>query len=266
MKRIIFAAVFGLLICQSNVQADIFKYVDENDIVHFTDRPTPRFTIQLGPFTRAKADRCSKKLKDLGHSANSIKSGKDVYLVRFGNFSTQSQAKAEAQELVANKIISTYKLYENKEAKPFKRVEIYGEPSKPPDSSRLTGEARTIEIYLNSKAFKIILSKALAEYQTAGDNLSRIQMNNFYSVCSDNNGIVPIVCSLNFPGDYPVGPTLPLRYLHFIEKVTRDVARSFIKSSTTDYEIIGQYQLYMVCRFTYSHYFDRLDAFYGGHG
>ena len=266
MKLIIFVAVFGLLICQRSVQADIFNYVDENDIVHFTDNPTPCLTIQMGPFSRAKADRWSMKLKEIGYSVNSIKNGNGLYLIRFGNFSTQSQAKTEAQKLVANKIISTYRLYENKEAKPFKRVATEGKPSKPLDSSRLTGQARTMEIYLNSKAFKMVLGKALTEYQTAGDDLSSIQMNDFYSVCSDNNGIVPVVCSLNFPGNYPVGPTLPLRYLHFIEIVTRDVSRSFIKSSTKDYELVSQYRSYMVCRFTYSHYFDRLDAFYGGHG
>jgi len=121
MKRIMFVGIFGLLICQGHAQADIYRYEDESGMIHFTDMPAPRFTIQLGPFkARVEADRWNMKLKTIGIDATSFKSSNDVYSVRFGNFSTQSQAETEAKKLVSRKIIKNHIVYENKEAAQFK--------------------------------------------------------------------------------------------------------------------------------------------------
>ena len=84
--------------------ADIYRYIDPNGSIHFTDTPFPGYHLQhgeddffgfyvlMGPFTSKKAaEGLKKKLEANGIEAFSYKQGKANFGVWFGNFQSSAE-------------------------------------------------------------------------------------------------------------------------------------------------------------------------------
>jgi hypothetical protein len=269
--KLILLAVF--IVSDFNVQAhaDIYRYIDPNEVVHMTDVPLPGYKkfvagkknnpspdndvvqreqkddfygyyIQMGPFQNIKeAEKLRIRLQHKGIEAFSFKQRKGKFAVWFGNFSTQEKAQAEAKNLVSEKIIGKYFISSPQEAYPVQPIEL--------NKSKLTREAKKMANVLKSMHS---IMKFRSECVFKAGEMANIQDS--------------VACSMYFPGDYAVG-NVPMRYVHDIEAFTQKTAVSFTRTKSPVSFVLqalvkvdGDYV--PLCYFMYVKEFDSLTASY----
>lgn len=67
------------------------------------------FAIQVGAFSEVKnAERLTRKLQEQGIEAFYFKKANGIYAVRFGDFRRREEAKAVAQKLIRDRVVTSY--------------------------------------------------------------------------------------------------------------------------------------------------------------
>lgn len=113
------------------------------------------YAIQMGAFSElSNAERLTSKLQSKGIDAFYYRKDNGIYAVRFGDFPSKEKARAAAEKLVADKIISSFYIAPPKEivfSKPAKRAPITSDSrqilrneqaNQLPDSNRRASENR----------------------------------------------------------------------------------------------------------------------------
>lgn len=219
------------------------------------------YSVQAGAFTEPqKADQLVGRLKAEGIDALSLKRDNGVYVVRFGGFPSGEEARIRAQQLIDKKILSSYFIAPSAKAARVQTVTVNKPTMIKAENSKGAGLGGTS---LAAKRARVLaqnkkISKRMAKGKTPelpkdlAEEAEMVQLalntkfvthisdKGYFAECFTKQESLPLIyCNLYFPNQFAGQASAPMRYVHYVQSVTQNVAYSLQRGNTSNFWIMA---------------------------